>query len=162
MHRDDVNDAHPTAAQVVDNETLIHILESHARRLKHGRQEGQEADLSLLIISDFDFSNLSLSGIHISGTTFHRCCFQRTDLYGVVFDEIAAPAVDFGSAVLAKAEFYDADLRDANFDGANIVQTFFLNCDLRGATFRGADLADTSFSGSNIEGAVFDQPVSVG
>lgn len=157
-----MNDARSTAAQVVDNEALTYLLESHARKLEYGRQEGQEAELSFLIISDFDFSGLRLSGIHISGTTFHRCRFRRTDLYGVVFDEIAAPAADFGSAVLAKAEFYDADLRDANFDGANLVQTFFLNCDLRGATFRGADLADTSFSGSNIEGAVFDQPVSVG
>lgn len=166
-----MNQTHTADQKVLDNETLTQMLESHARSLEpagqdgQGREgqerEGQEAQLSLFIISDFDFSGLSLYDIHhIYNTTFHRCRFQRTDCYGVVFDEIAAPAADFREAVLAKAEFYDADLRDANFDSANPIRVFFLNCDLRGATFRGADLSCASFSGSELEGAVFDQPIN--
>lgn len=160
-----MNHTHTADQKVLDNETLTQMLESHARYHASARQDGQEregeeAQLSLFSISDFDFSGLSLYDIHhIYNTTFHRCRFRGTDLFGVVFDEIAAPAADFREALLAKAEFYRADLRDANFDNANLLRVFFLNCDLRGATFRGADLSCAGFTGNEIEGAVFDQPI---
>jgi len=157
-----MNTSNAVVQEVLDNETLTRILESHALNLESNGREGQEADLSCYIISDFDFSGLRLSGIHAQDTTFHRCCFHRTDLYGVDFSGAAAPSADFRDAVLAKAEFHRADLHGANFDGANLVQTFFLDSDLRGATFRRADLAGTSFSGSEVIGAVFDQPIRVG
>ena len=157
-----MNPSDDLVQQILDNETLTRILESHALNLETSGREGQEADLSRYVISDFDFSGLDLSSIHIYGTTFHRCRFQRTDLYGVVFSEASAPSGDFREAVLAKAEFHGADLQGANFDGANLIRALFLGCNLRAATFQGANLASTSLSGSDVAGALFDEPIRVG
>lgn len=147
--------------QALDDETLQRMIDDQRRKddakygVGHGLNLPVLEDLSLYIISDFDFSGLNLSGIHAYKTTFHRCRFVSTDLYGADFSHMIAPRADFQQAILAKAVFSEADLSSANFDDANLIQTDFMNCDLRGATFRNADFSGGLVSDCNIEGAVF-------
>ena len=154
-----------TASRLVpdplDNETLQHMIDEQIHKIdaKHGLGHGLSLpvleDLSLYIISDFDFSGLNLQGIHAHRTTFHRCRFVGTDLYGADFDETAARGADFRRATLAKAVFSEADLSGANFNRAILIQTSFMNCDLQRATFRDADFSGGLVSDCNTEGAVF-------
>ena len=145
----------------LDNETLRGMIDDQISKddAEHGAEHGLNLpvleDLSFCIISDFDFSGLNLSGIHAQNTTFRRCRFVGTDLYGADFSRTIAPEADFQRAILAKAVFSEADLTRANFDDANLIQTDFMDCDLQGATFRNADFSGGLVSDCNIEGAVF-------
>ena len=145
----------------LDNKTLQHMIEEQIRKddSKYGVGNGLGLpvleDLSLYIISDFDFSGLNLSGIYAQKTTFHRCRFVGTDLYGADFSHTIAPGANFQRAILAKAVFSQANLIGANFDDANLIQTDFMNCDLRRATFHNADFSGGLVSDCNTEGAIF-------
>jgi len=139
----------------LDNETLQRMMDEHMCYVHTHHGSGPDIDLSLYIISDFDFSGLNLIGMHAQRTTFHRCRFVGTDLYTADFGYTVAPGADFRGATLAKAVFYEADVSGANFDGANLIQTDFMDCDLRGATFRHADFTGGLVSDCNTEGAVF-------
>ena len=139
----------------IDNDTLQRLVNEDLRYLHENPGADSTLELSLYIISDFDFSGLDLRGIHAQNTTFHRCRFVGTDFYGADFGGTKAPNADFRGAVLAKAEFYEADLSGANFDGANLIRTNFMDCDLRGATFRNADFSGGLVSDCNTEGATF-------
>lgn len=142
--------------EVLDNETLQRMMDEHTDYTKAHNGEGPDIDLSLYIISDFDFSGLNLRGMHAQRTTFHRCRFVGTDLYTADFGYTVAPGADFRRAVLAKAVFNEAELSGANFDGANLIRTNFMDCDLRGATFRNVDFSGGWASDCNLEGAVYD------
>lgn len=139
----------------LDNETLQRMMDEHMRYVGAHGGSGPDIDLSLYIISDFDFSGLNLSGIHAQRTTFHRCQFVGTDLYSADFNRTIAPGADFRMAVLAKAVLNEADFSGANFDGANMASIDIMDCDLRGATFRDADFTGGLVSDCNTEGAVF-------
>jgi len=141
--------------ETLDNETLQRMMDEHMRYVHAHHGSGPDIDLSLYIISDFDFSGLNLDGMHAYKTTFHRCRFVDTDLSTADFGYTVAPGADFRGATLVKAVFYGADVSGANFDGANLIQTDFMHCDLRGATFRDADFSGGLVSDCNTEGAVF-------
>lgn len=157
-----MNNAVLAVPEPLDNETLQRMIDEqiHKTNSEHGPGHGLSIavlnDLSLYIISDFDFSGLNLHGIFAQRTTFHRCRFIGTDLYHSDFDRTVAPGADFRKAILAKTTFYEADLRGANFDNANLVRTNFMDCDLRGATFRNVDFSGGWASDCNLEGAVYD------
>ncbi len=139
----------------IDNETLQRLVDEDLFYLHTHPGASSKLELSLYIISDFDFSGLKLYGIHAQRTTFHRCRFVGTDFYGADFDGTAAPGADFRGAGLAKAVFNEANLSGANFDGANCASADFMDCDLRGASFRNADFTGGLVSDCNTEGAVF-------
>jgi uncharacterized protein YjbI with pentapeptide repeats len=145
----------------LDNKTLQRMINEQVHKIdaKYGLGHGLSLpvleDLSLYIISDFDFSGLNLQAIHAYRTIFHRCRFVGTDLYGADFDETSAHGADFQQAILAKAVFSEANLSSANFDNANLIQADFMNCDLRRATFRGADFSGGVVADCNTEGAIF-------
>src|SRR6202049_45016 len=63
------------------------------------------------------------------------------------------PNANFFRANLRQAEFYDADLRGADFSQALLDQTYFFRADLRSSTFGGALADGARFDGANIEGA---------
>ena len=145
----------------LDNERLRRMIDDKISKddAEHGAGHGLNLpvleDLSFCIISDFDFSGLNLSGIHAQNTTFRRCRFVGTDLYGADLSRTIAPKADFQRAILAKAVFSESDLSNANFDDANLIQADFMDCDLRGATFRNADFSGGLVSDCNIEEAIF-------
>ncbi len=139
----------------IDNDTLQRLVDKDLRYLRENPGASSNLQLSLYIISDFDFSGLNLSGIHAQNTTFHRCRFVGTDFYGADFDGTIALGADFRRAGLAKAVFNEANLSGANFDGANCASADFMNCDLRGATFLNVDFSGGILSDCNTEGAVF-------
>lgn len=140
----------------IDNETLQRLVDEDVRYLRERPGADSTLELSLYIISDFDFSGLNLSGIHAQNTTFYRCRFVGTDLFGADFYGTVAPGADFRGAILAKSVFYEADVSDAIFDGANLIQTDFMDCDLRGATFRDVDFSGGIISDCQTEGAIYD------
>lgn len=142
--------------QPLDNKTLQHMMDEHMRYVHDHNGASPDVDLSLYIISDFDFSGLILRGIHAYKTTFYRCRFVGTDFYYSDFSETVAPGADFRGAILAKSVFSEADVSGANFDRANLVQTDFMDCDLRGATFRDVDFAGGMISDCRTEGAIYD------
>lgn len=140
----------------LDNKTLQRMMDEHMRYVHAHDGASPGVDLSLYIISDFDFSGLILRGIHAYKTTFHRCRFVGTDFYYSDFSETAAPNADFREAILAKSVFSEANMRGANFDRANLIQTDFMECDLREATFRNVDFSGGMISDCQTEGAVYD------
>lgn len=139
----------------LDNETLQRMMDEHMHYVHAHGGSGPDIDLSLYIISDFDFSGLILCGMHAQRTTFQRCRFIGTDLYAADFNRTVAPGADFRRAILAKAVLNEADFSDANFDGANLASVDIMDCDLRRATFRNADFTGGLVSDCNTEGAVF-------
>lgn len=139
----------------IDNKTLQRLVDEDVRYLHDHPGADSTLELSLYIISDFNFSGLNLRGIHAQRTTFHQCRFVGTDLFGADFSGTVAPGADFRDAVLAKAEFYEADLSGANFDEANLIRVYLKRCNLRGATFRNADFTGGLVSECSTEGAVF-------
>ncbi len=148
-----------TVAVPLSHEALEHILQEHARYVATQGQQGKEAGLSLYIVEDYDFSGLNLAEVHLYASVFLRCRFVNTDLYYTDFGHTQAPGGDFRGAMLAKATFYQADLRGACFDGASLTSASFLKSDLTGATFLGAALNSTSFSDSDMTDTVFDPEV---
>ncbi len=147
------------APKFLSHEALHFILEEHTVYVATQGKQGKEADLSLYIIEDYDFSNLNLAGVHFYASVFIRCQFVNTDLYYTEFDAAKAPCGNFQGAMLAKASFYEADLSDACFDGAKLTSASFLKSDLMRATFRFAEIDSTSFTDSNLTDAVFDPTV---
>ena len=142
--------------QHLDNKTLQRMMDEHMSYVNAHNGSGPDIDLSLYIISDFDFSSLILSGMHAYKTTFYRCRFVGTDLFGASFDETVAPSSNFQGAILAKSVFNEADFSGANFDDANLIRVSFTNCDLRRATFRNTDFSGGWVSECNMEGAIYD------
>lgn len=63
--------APPIVQYSIDSAALTHMLERHVLNLESHGREGQQADLSCYIISDYDFSGLNLSSIQAQDTTFH-------------------------------------------------------------------------------------------
>ncbi len=154
--------SNPTTSAVavpLSHEALEHMLEEHAKYVATRGRQGKEVGLSLFIVEDYDFSGLDLAQAHFYASAFVRCRFVNTDLYYTDFDSAQAPGGDFQGAMLAKATFYQADLRGACFDGASLTSASFLESDLTGATFLGAELNSTSFTGSDMTDTVFDPEV---
>jgi len=145
----------------LSHEGLRAMLEAHSHYVATHGQEGQKANLSLCIVEDFDFNGLDLYEVEepIHASVFVRCRFVGTDFYFTRFQDVSAPGADFQRALFPKAELWDCDLSNANFDDTDLLRVNFFGCNLRGATFRGADLSLVSFSGSDLEGAVFDEGV---
>ena len=98
----------------------------------------------------------------------HGINFKGQDLRGLNFIEAAKGA----GVGYQKAEFQDADLRNARMQGLDLGDANFQGADLRGArlqkavlegaNFEGADLRGVSFRGANLkdanlEGAVIDK-----
>ena len=54
-----------------------------------------------------------------------------------------------------EVSFRHANLRWANFRGADLTKVDFSGADLQGADFRGADLTKADFSGADLQGAYF-------
>jgi uncharacterized protein YjbI with pentapeptide repeats len=134
-----------------------YLTHDRLRRLLEERARGQDVDLSLYAIEDFDFSGLDLHDVAWFKSALLHCRFEGADLSGGRFSQTQAPEGDFRRANLVKAEFYEADLSGAVFDGARLGRAFFNRCFLRGATFRRADLHDASFQGCDLTAAVFDE-----
>lgn len=142
--------------EILDDETIQRMMHEHTKEVDANDGQGTDLDLSLCIISNFDFSGMNLSGIHAYKTVFQECRFVGTDLYTADFSDTIAPGADFRKAVLAKSVFYGANLRGANFDGANLIRAYFKHCDLRGATFRDVDFSSGMISDCQTEGAIYD------
>ena len=142
--------------EALDNATLQRMMNEHMKEVDANNGEGTDLDLSLYIIANFDFSGLSLSGVHAYKTVFQECRFVGTDLYTADFSNTVAPGTDFRKAVLAKSVFYGANLSGANFDGANLMRAYFKHCDLRGTTFRDVDFSGGMISDCQMEGAIYD------
>lgn len=160
-----MNDVTRIVPKPLNHEELQRMIDDqiHVKKVEYG--DGHDLnlavldDLSLYIISDFDFSRLNLSGIRAYKTTFHQCRFAGADLYHSFFDETVAPGADFQGAVMVKSVLTSADLRGANFDGANLIRAEFMHCDLRGATFHNVDLETVFFLDCKLEGVASDAPI---
>ncbi|HZV85492.1 MAG TPA: pentapeptide repeat-containing protein [Brevundimonas sp.] len=87
-----------------------------------------------------DFSGLEARGLNLTGARLRQA--------------------DLSLAVLNRARFANADLRDveayggvfssASFAGANLTNASFVGAQLDGASFAGATLAGTNFSGASL------------
>lgn len=152
--------------QFLTKDEVLQILEAQARYLASGGKAGVQADLSLYIIEDFDFSGWDLQDVHISNSILTRCRFIGTTLVGADFDQTRAPEADFRNAILVKAEVHETDLHGTCFDGADMARATVIASNLCGATFRHAnllgatflecDLRKADFDGVNLDGTRFD------
>jgi uncharacterized protein YjbI with pentapeptide repeats len=89
---------------------------------------------------------------------------------GACFDHITAlrwkPDAPKSPALMSRATFRGAVLRDARFvgtkldgavfDGADLTNVTFTRANLRGASFRGANLSGTAFTRCDLHEAYFD------
>lgn len=121
------------------------------------------ADLRDADLSGSNLANVHLQGAKLAGTRLNGVNFQGVNLQGVDLSqaEISGANVDVRSLdkatlrmMLTKCKgcnFGDADFRDMDLRGMNIVGANF-----GGASFAGADLRGTTFTGANFSGAKFD------
>jgi hypothetical protein len=88
-------------------------------------------------------SGAYLQGVRLKGIVGRRANFSEADLRDADFRDASLPDAD-----LHFANFRDADLRGADLSGARLD-----DCDLAGANLAGADLADATLDRANLRGA---------
>jgi len=143
--------------KVISHGQMKQTLERHKLFIETDGGEGEQANLSAVQISGYDFSGLDLSGvIDARESTFDHCRFVGCDLYGLSFSGSSAHAADFSDAVLVKAEIYNANFSSARFDRANMVQAEIINTRLQRASFREARLRAAVITNCDLTDAIFD------
>jgi len=154
---------------------------------------GHRPDLSMKSLNGLDLSGLDLTGVSFRAARVNKTKFTKARLVGAIFDQTWALEANFDGADLSKAslfaaqmqgssfrfadfsgariagDFSRANLRDANFAGADLsadmknqsmglMRVVFRSADLEGSNFKGANLAraDLQFAklgGANLSGA---------
>jgi uncharacterized protein YjbI with pentapeptide repeats len=134
------------------------------RKIDLCQSELTKAKLNKVNFSGSKLFHINLSGgelIHAKfcGSRITLINFSKADLTNADFKFTKLSQSNFENAVLKKADFRhaiflngnalkNADLRDCNFSGAQLIGT-----DLRGSDLSNADLSNAELSGSNFEGA---------
>ncbi|WP_460503545.1 pentapeptide repeat-containing protein, partial [Hymenobacter agri] len=125
-----------------------------------------------------DYGRLNFFDVFLLGTDLKRARlaganFARATLRDVTFTEAGLEAAQFPGVVLSRAgeaeicRFNGADLRQANFAGAqaercrfdwaNLLEANFQGAKLAGADFGGADRTRTDFTEADLTGAIMYQ-----
>jgi uncharacterized protein YjbI with pentapeptide repeats len=99
-----------------------------------------ESITDLLMLQEFNFENLVLTGINDRKYNFHGANLQRA-----IFRNARLSYVRFNGAVLQNANFDNATLNELSFYEAQLQNANFVNAKLHGVDFSDALLQNASF-----------------
>ncbi len=102
-------------------------------------------------------------GASCAGCNLFQGAFSGMEARGLNLTGARLRQADLSLAVLNRARFSNADMRDvdaygavfssASFSGANLTNASFVGANLDGASFSGATLTGVNFSGASLERA---------
>lgn len=152
---------------------LAQILSQHRRWLESGEARGTRADLSGARLDGANFSGVDLSGAIMVGTSLKRAVFTDAQLVHTNLSDACLQDAVLTGANLLLADFTRADLkradltrtalasgqslgrvthgprfRDADLQGAKLIDSYCYCSD-----FSGANLVEADFSGAVLEAA---------
>ena len=108
--------------------------------LKEHRIDEFNESRPLVEDATWDFTEIDLSGIELTGANF-----SYADLTGS----------DFGEAVLNEVDFTGCDLTSVNFSRANISAANFSNTIMNGTKFNSSTVEDSDFADADLSGTDF-------
>jgi uncharacterized protein YjbI with pentapeptide repeats len=115
-----------------------------------GRAKLYEANLSEARLMQAD-----LSGAHLGGANLYKATLWNADLSGANLtkesDNVFRPA-DLREADFGRAKLIEANLRYAHGSGAKLTGANLRGADLRGADLRGATLVNSNLEGTDLSG----------
>ncbi len=128
-------------------------------------------DLSQTVLVEAIFRSANLDGTRVDGANLQRAHLVGTDLSKIYFESnpdfrdadlenanfngAGLDGVDFSGADLKEARFNNAEMRATIFTSANLRRAKMRDAHLQGAVFDGADISDADFSESDLSGASF-------
>ncbi|MGD8948386.1 MAG: pentapeptide repeat-containing protein, partial [Desulfobacterales bacterium] len=126
--------ARPLSSKKIGQSELASILEKHARWIKSGSEEGQQADLANADLSGLDLTNADLAQADLTDANL-----SKADLHSANLTE----------TILTRTNFEDSNLSNANLKDALLLETYFNGANLAGVS----GLEDTNLSGADFESA---------
>ncbi|WP_437569377.1 DUF2169 family type VI secretion system accessory protein [Sorangium sp. So ce542] len=175
------------ASAALDGEEALRLR----REVEAGHKEGRSfagCDLSGADLSHLDLEGIDLSGAVLESAFLTGSILRRANLTGAVLahanlvgadlagaklgganlgaaclrDVKAGGGVDFGGAVLAKADLWGADLSGANLSGADLSEANLCDANLEDvvaekATFQNVDLTEARLAGARLSGCTFNE-----
>ncbi|WP_437981106.1 DUF2169 family type VI secretion system accessory protein [Sorangium sp. So ce117] len=113
----------------------------------------RKAKLTGAILAHANLEAADLSGAKLDGANFGSACLR---------DVKAGGGVDFGEAVLVKADLRGADLSGANLSGADLSEANFCDTNLENvvakeAMFQQVDLTGARLVGAQLSGCTFNE-----
>ena len=120
-----------------------------------------ESIIDLLMLQEFNFKNLVLTGINDRKYNFHGANLQgaifiNARLSGVRFNGAVLQNANFENATLNELSFFEAQLQNANFKNAKLHRVDFSDALLQNASFIQVKLRsyqNVSFSDANLTNA---------
>lgn len=128
-------------------------------RLRRADLAGVHLERASLIGADLRFANLSsvhAAKTNLSGAQLRSATLKRGDFSGAIcldgtsFNHANLQEADFTRARMIEADLSEADLTDACFDGAKLMQASFQKAVLDGTSFLGANLHEAGVWGAFI------------
>ena len=129
------------------------------------------ADLSQTVLVEATFRSANLEGTRLDGANLQRAHLVGTDLSKIYFESkpdfseadlenanlngAGLDGVDFSGANLEEVRLNRAEMRATIFANANLRRAKMRNASLQGALFIGSDVSDADFSESDLTGASF-------
>ena len=128
-------------------------------------------DLSQTVLVEATFRSANLEGTRLDGANLQRAHLVGTDLSKIYFESkpdfreadlenanlngAGLDGVDFSGANLEEVRLNRAEMRATIFTNANLRRAKMRNASLKGALFIGSDVSDADFSESDLTGASF-------
>ncbi len=149
--------ARPLTSKKIGQPKLASILQKHARWIKSGSEEGQQADLANADLSGLDLTNADLAQADLTGANLSKANLQNANLAEAILTR-----TNFEDSNLSKANLKDALLLDTYFNGANLAGVRGLDdSNLSGADFESArGLLSTNFARSDLTRAKLPKDIS--
>lgn len=110
----------------------------------------QNANLSGLVLRDFDFN-----GANLVKSNLTKADLEGVNLNGADLSKSILVGADFERANLNNSRFFRVDAKDANFSAANLGNADFLQSDLRNTKFIGSFMHHANLQQTELEGANF-------
>lgn len=109
---------------------------------------------AIALTDTVNYNNANLNQQNFAHTDFHGKAFVAAEMREINFE-----GADLSDAILTKGVLLDANLRDANLTGALLDRVFLLGADLTNALLIGITATRTSFQNATVTGADFTDAI---
>lgn len=131
-------------------------LDMNSSTLEHVNLMGarlERADLRQVAWDEIDLRQASLLECKLQDGVFTGLMARAVKMPGCVADGVTAQGADFRDALMFKASFKGADLRESLWDGADLRDVDLSEANLSEASLKGVNLSGANLSGANLMGA---------
>ncbi len=124
-----------------------------------------ECEMSRTFINDCKLVNITFNECNMTGLDFSKCKkllfsvrFEKCLLQVCNFSGLRMSGTTLGTSRLRECDFYDVDLKKADFSNCAFSDTHFESCELQGADFRLATGYAIDPTKNKIKNAQFSLP----